>query len=227
MTLKEGDFVELEYTGRTEDDVIFDTTDEKVARENELYNEKIAYGSATICLGEGHLLPGLDKRLVGQKEGKHTISLTPEEGFGKRDAKYIQLISTSKFIKQGFKPVPGLQVNVDDMVGVVKTVSGGRTIVDFNNPLAGRKVIYEVKIGKTITDVTKQLVSLMRFTFKLAQPEIKIDSDKAVLTFAHDLPKEAQDLVTKKISELTKIKKVEYLSTHTEKPSAPVAKKTA
>jgi hypothetical protein len=67
----------------------------------------------------------------------------------------------------------------------------------------------------------------MRFTFKLAQPEIKIDSDKAVLTFAHDLPKEAQDLVTKKISELTKIKKVEYLSTHTEKPSAPVAKKTA
>tara|TARA_Y100000310_G_scaffold146041_1_gene145410 strand:- start:359 stop:1042 length:684 start_codon:yes stop_codon:yes gene_type:complete len=221
MALKEKDFIEIEYTGKTSDGIIFDTTDKKVAQEHELYNDKVDYGPVVICLGEGQILPGLDKKLVGKDVGKHSISLTAEEGFGKRDAKYIQLVSTAKFTKQGIKPMPGLQINIDGMVGLVKTVSGGRTIVDFNNPLSGRDISYELKVNKIVDDLKTQLESLMSFSFRLAKPEMKIEGDKVTLIFEQELPKEAQELVSKKIIEVTKIKKVEFGS----KKKAEVVKK--
>ena len=64
MKLKKTDFVEIEYTAST-DNQVFDTTDEKLAKENDL--EGSSYGPITICIGEGLVLPGLDKALEGKE----------------------------------------------------------------------------------------------------------------------------------------------------------------
>ena len=55
------DFVEVEYTGSTkEDNLIFDTTSAEVAKENNIYAEKMQYGPVVVCIGEGQILEGLE-----------------------------------------------------------------------------------------------------------------------------------------------------------------------
>ena len=148
--IKKNDFIEIEYTGKTKDEqMVFDTTDEKLAKEEEIFQKGAQYGSAVICIGQGQIIEGLDNKLVDKEEGKdYTIDLQPEEAFGKKSAKLIQLVPTRKFKESEVMPQPGLQVQIDGMNGIIKTVSGGRTLVDFNHPLSGKIIEYDVKIIK-------------------------------------------------------------------------------
>ena len=78
MALKQNDFVKVTFTAKLkEDGRVFDTTDENVAKENDL-GGKGPFGPQTICLGQGFMLEGLEKKLVGKEKGKHTIELSPE-----------------------------------------------------------------------------------------------------------------------------------------------------
>src|SRR3989338_664709 len=105
--LKKNDFVEIEYTGKIkEDNIIFDTTDEKIAKDQGIYNQNQTYGPVVICIGEKQVLAGIDEQLEGKETEKgYTLEISPEQGFGKKNAKLIQLINTSKFRQQGIAPV--------------------------------------------------------------------------------------------------------------------------
>jgi FKBP-type peptidyl-prolyl cis-trans isomerase 2 len=158
------DFVEIEYTGRLkEENIVFDTTDEKVAKENNLQGGE--YGPVVICVGENQVLKGIDKNLEGKEIGKeYSLKIPPEDAFGTKDAKLIQLIPTNKFKQQNIQPMPGMQLNIDGIMGTVKTVSGGRTLVDFNHPLSGREMSYTVKVNKKITDDNEKLAGYLRLS---------------------------------------------------------------
>src|SRR3989338_7882631 len=147
--IKKYDFVEIEYTGKLrEDGAIFDTTDEKVAKEHNLHSHS-DYGPVVICVGEEQLLKGIDKSLEGKGIGdEYDADIRPEDAFGSKDARLIQLIPTNKFKQQKIQPMQGMQLNIDGMLGIVKTVSGGRTLVDFNHPLAGKELSYKIKINR-------------------------------------------------------------------------------
>ena len=70
--LKEKDFIELEYTGKLKDDnAIFDTTDEKIAKDNDLFQENAEYKPITICIGQGQIIKGLDQSLPGKETEKY------------------------------------------------------------------------------------------------------------------------------------------------------------
>ena len=91
-TIKKGDFIELDYTGKIKgEDIVFDTTEQSVADEHELEVHK-EFKPVIICVGEQHVLPGVDKALEGQALGKHSFDVAPEDAFGKKDAKLLQLI---------------------------------------------------------------------------------------------------------------------------------------
>ena len=53
-----------------------------------------------------------------------------------------------------------MQLNIDGVVGTVKTVTGGRTLVDFNHPLSGRELVYEVQVKKVVTDTQQKVKHL-------------------------------------------------------------------
>lgn len=206
MPLKENDFVELDYTGSfKEGGEIFDTTDEKVAKEQKLRGEK--YGSVIICLGKGHLLRGLEQKLIGKELGKHKIELTAEEAFGKKNAKLITLIPTQNFTKNQIRPEPGLPVNIDGTVGVVRSVTGGRTIVDFNHPLAGKDVIYDVDMKKLISDPKEKVIALFQIlTGK--EGEVTLEAGEATITVKEEVPAQVTEPLAKEIAESAGIKKV-------------------
>ncbi len=68
MTIKDGDFVKLSYTG-TANGLVFDTTDEEEAKTAGIHSPSAIYGPVTICVGQKHVITGLDEELVGKKVG--------------------------------------------------------------------------------------------------------------------------------------------------------------
>ena len=201
MPIKKGDFIKIEYTGSTEEGVVFDTTDKKIAEEHEIARPNMIFGSVTICVGEGHILPTLDERLVGKELGKHEFDLPAEEGFGKKNPKLLKMMPTNAFKKQNINPVPGLQVTFDKAMGTIKTVNGGRTIVDFNHPLAGHALHYAVDIKEQVNDAKAKLESLFALQ-RMPGIEVKVEGEKATITLPFEMPKEAEQKHIDKLKEL-------------------------
>ena len=193
--VKKHDFVEIEYTAKIkEDGTIFDTTEEKVAEENGLHDKHSDYSPVVICVGENNILKGLEDQIIGKETGKeYMFEIESENAFGKRNAKLIQLIPTSKFRQQNIQPIPGLQLNIDGMFGIVKTVSGGRCMVDFNHPLAGKDLVYDVRIKKIVDDNAEKLKSLLKIHLQIKDAEIELQEDSANIKSKQNIPKQAQD----------------------------------
>ena len=212
-TVKEHDFVEIEYTGRLkEDNGIFDTTEEKVAKDNGIYDEHADYSPAVICIGEHNILKALDDQMIGRETGKeYVFEIGTDDAFGKKNAKLIQMIPTSKFRQQNIQPVPGLQLNIDGMYGIVKTVSGGRCLVDFNHPLAGKDIVYTVKINRIVDDGKEKLNALLKVHLHIKDAEIELKEESATIKSKHNVPKQAQEEFMKFVSKaIPSIKKAEF-----------------
>ena len=211
--IKKQDFIEIEYTGKIkEDNIIFDTTDEKLAKENHLHSHG-GFGPVVICVGEEQVLKGIDKYLEGKEtEKEYDININPEDAFGNKDAKLIQLIPTNKFKQQNIQPMPGVQVNIDGMAGIVKTVSGGRTLVDFNHPLAGKELSYHVKANKKVVDDKEKLRGHIKLSLGLDDFSSEITEGNAKITIKIEIPNEVKEQLNQKIIELIpNIKKVEFI----------------
>jgi FKBP-type peptidyl-prolyl cis-trans isomerase 2 len=205
MPIKKHDFVEIEYTGRLKETKdVFDTTDEKTAKEGKIFSDKGNYTPVIICIGEHQILKGIDEFLEGKEPGKYTLELPSVKAFGAKDPKLVTMIPTSKFAEQDIKPVPGLRLNIDNYVGIVKTVSGGRTVVDFNHPLAGHDVEYDLKVNKVVTDKKVQVEALLRILLGVKVP-VEVKEKKAVIAFPQELPEQLRKELAKKINELTSI----------------------
>ncbi len=203
MPIKKHDFVEVEYTGRFKDTKdVFDTTDVKIAKEAQIFSEKGEYAPVIICIGEHHILRGIDEFLEGKELGSYTLELPPEKAFGKKKMELVKMIPMNKFTEQGIKPMPNLRLNIDGYVGLVKSVSGGRTVVDFNHPLAGRDVVYELKANKIVTDKKVQVESLLKVLFGTMIP-VDVKEKKAAVEFPSELPEQIKAELAKKVSELT------------------------
>ncbi len=208
--VKHHDFIELDYTGKLEDGMVFDTTQKDVAKEKGLPHENLK--PAIVCVGEGQLLPGLDKALEGKEVGKKfTVTLEAEDAFGKRDVKNMQIIPISTFKDNKLNPHPGFQFDDDQgRRGVVTRVAGGRVIVNYNHPLSGKKVIYDVEINRKVTDAKDQIQSFLSATLRMPNVPITVAEDKAVVELPMALPPQFTDSLAKKLVELTSLKEIEF-----------------
>jgi len=203
MAIKKKDFVEIEYTGKYKDTgEVFDTTNAETAKKAKIYNEKTEYKPIVICIGEKHIIKGIDDFLEGKEPGEYKLDLKPEDAFGKKDPKLMRMIPMSKFREQNITPVPGLRLNIDGYIGTVRSVSSGRTIVDFNHPLAGKELTYEIKVNKIVTDKKTQIESLLKTLLGL-KGDVEIKDNKAEIKIEGELPKELTAEFSKKTKELT------------------------
>jgi len=207
--IKKEDFIEIDYIGRIKNTgKIFDLTDEKVAKEEGIFNEKFEYGPVIICVGEGQILKGLDDELVGKEVGKMVIEVDAESAFGRKNAKLIKLVSINAFRKEKINPYPGLQVNVNGLFGLVRTVTGGRVMVDFNHPLAGKDVAYEVSIKRFVKDAKEKLESLVKLDLMQKKYEVKIENEKAeikIKKLTKDIEVKFKERVKRLIPELKEL----------------------
>ncbi len=163
MALKKKDFIEVEFTGRVRDREIFDSN---VQEDLEKMNSKLEAKPFIFCLGEGMFLKGIDDFLIGKDIGKYEVELEPENAFGNRDSRLVQMIPMKVFREQKINPVQGTMFNFDGRIAKILTVSGGRVMVDFNNPIAGKTVIYNIKILRKVEELNEKIKSFNEFLFK-------------------------------------------------------------
>lgn len=213
--MKDGDFVEIGYVGKIkESGEIFDLTDEKLAKEKKIFNPKTKYGPITIILGASHILKGLEKEIQKLKIGeKKKIVLEAKDAFGERDAKLFKIFPVSFFKKQKVNPVPGQMVDMGRIKGRVLSVSGGRVRVDFNHPLAGKSLEYEVRVNKIIKDTKEKILSILKFytakdDFKI---EVKKNKVRIIISEMTNIPLEIKKKMSDEIKKyVSGIKEVEF-----------------
>ena len=212
MPIQEQDFLEVNYTGILSDTAqIFDTTIPTVARKAQL-PESDKLTPVIIQVGKHHLLPALEKQLIGKEIGvTFSVHLEAKEAFGVRHAALTQLVPTKKFKEQNIVPVPHLQVNIDGRIGVIRSVSGGRTLVDLNHPLAGKAVDYELAILRSVTEPKEQAEALLKLLGVPFTSTVVKEGGVLVVTQKEAIPEQLQQPITKQIQNaISSLKEVTF-----------------
>ena len=192
MSLNKKDFIEIDFTGKVKDGEIFDSTiKEDLEKLHHGHDHPIEAKPFIFSLGEGMFLKSLEDFLMGKDLGQYEVELAPEKAFGKRQSSLIQMMPLKIFREHNTNPVPGVLFNFDGRVGKALTVSGGRVMVDFNNPLAGKTVVYNINVKRKITDINGKARALIDFLFK-REIEFKIEDKKITLKTEKDLKKFAE-----------------------------------
>ncbi len=163
MTVKPGDFLPLNYNLKVkESGKTVDTTYDTVAKEAHIHRHDSPYGPLFVILGEGWLPKGLEESLVGLDIGKPTtVELSPEKGYGARDPTKVRLVPIRRFRDENVEPIPGTEIQLGGRPAVVRSVGAGRVQVDYNHPLAGRTLVYDVSVEKVLDDQNEKILSLI------------------------------------------------------------------
>jgi peptidylprolyl isomerase len=136
-TVVKGDLVRIRYTARLEDGEIFERTQDG--------------GAVEIEVGAGNAPAGLENALVGMAEHeKKVAAFGPDEGYGERDERLERTVARSS-LPAGYTPLPGEFVAFNTPKGgqlpaKIKRVEDEWVTVDFNHPLAGKSLVYEVEV---------------------------------------------------------------------------------
>jgi FKBP-type peptidyl-prolyl cis-trans isomerase SlpA len=119
---------------------------------------------ATLTLGTGELSPAVEQRLLGLEEGAHaTFEIPPGEAFGDRNAEMVQWVARKLLNEMGdpnevysigdvvqFPTPDGMGTYAGSVRQVGKDSDGDgkadAVLFDFNHPLAGQPVTFEVKV---------------------------------------------------------------------------------
>lgn len=210
LKIKKGDFIELDFTGKiTSTGQVFDTTMESVAKEAGIQNHEIKYKPIILSVGEGHILKAIDDFVEGKELGKYTLELDAEKAFGKKNAKLLRLIALKEFHKHQIQPVPGLEVDLDGRRGIVRTVNGGRVIVDFNHPLASQDITYDLILNKIIEDNKDKVEGILKI-LQIPYEKVSFVEGVATVKMTQKFPEELTKPMKEHILKLIKIKDVMF-----------------
>jgi len=135
-TIKNGDRVSVNYTGKLEDGSIFDTSLQE-GRE-----------PLDVTLGQGMLIPGFENGLIGMATGESkVVEIEAHDAYGNYNEEFVQEIPLSN-VPEGVQTGDVLQgQNQYGPVQVtVKEIKGDNVVLDMNHPLAGKKLIFDLEV---------------------------------------------------------------------------------
>lgn len=152
MSIAPGDEVRFHYVGRLPTGTVFDTSREAVAEDAGIDEAQQAweYAPVTVDIGDAQLLEGLEAGLIGLEEGEtETIVVPPEKGYGESRDDRIETYERSSFEEKlgDVECAKGMHIRTrDGEAGEVVEVDSDTVRIDFNHPLAGTPLEFEVDI---------------------------------------------------------------------------------
>jgi len=185
MPFEKSDLVLIDYVAKVkETGEVFDTTIEDIAKKEKLYKEGEIYEPKLVAVGEGWVLKALDESLNNLELNKKTpVEIPPEKAFGSRDPEKVRLVPLRRLIAKGITPQLGMRVEVEGKLAVVRTLGAGRVQLDFNPPLAGKTLVYEVTVQKKLETKEEKInalihrripaVDITKFTLKMGKKTSK------------------------------------------------------
>lgn len=151
MAITTGDTVTVEYTGRLENDSVFDTSREPVAEEAGLTEQQPdrEFEPLTVEIGAGRIIDGLEEALIGMEAGDETtVEIPPAKAYGERRADRVEDYDADRFSQLlGEQPTEGMPIEMEDRGrGHVVHADDEVVRVDFNHALAGESLEFDVEI---------------------------------------------------------------------------------
>lgn len=136
---KEGDTVVVHYTGKLDDDTVFDSSRDR---------EPLSF-----AIGEGKVIPGFEEQVVGMAPGEtKTITIDAANAYGPyRDDQVIEVERDR--LPDEIEPQVGQQLQVQQTDGstavvAITDVSDEKVTLDANHPLAGKDLIFDLELVK-------------------------------------------------------------------------------
>jgi peptidylprolyl isomerase len=162
LPIKKGDFVTVNYICKAkETEEIVDSTVE-VEGYKPQEGEEQTYEPLLVVVGEGWIPKGLDDALDSAEAGKKfEVEVPPDKGYGERDKSKVRLLPLRRFRREKLNPIPGMQLQIDGRPATIRAVGAGRVQVDFNHPLAGKILVYEVTLTKLLSKKADKVKALM------------------------------------------------------------------
>ena len=152
MTIESGDEVVIEYVGRADDGTVFDTSREDVATESGLADAQPdrEFTPLTVSVGAGEVIAGIEEALPGLDEGETTsVDVPPEKGYGEWSEDRVQEYETDELAATlgGQRPEVGQYVETEQGAAAeITDVADDVSKVDFNPPLAGETLHFELEV---------------------------------------------------------------------------------
>ncbi len=142
-TVKDKKVVQISFKGTLADGSVFGQTEDGKPLE--------------FIVGAGRMIPALEKALVGMKVGeKKTVQIKAADAYGEYDPSAVQQVPRAQFPKDvAVGSRDRVQTPQGDIVVAVTALTATTATVDFNHPLAGKDLTFEVVILK-IRDATKE-----------------------------------------------------------------------
>jgi len=189
VIMKPGDFVEVDYVGRIKDTgEIFDVTKEEVAKKEGVHNPKASYKPVVLIVGADFIIKGLDEALRGMKVGeKKKVGVPPEKAFGERKNELLRTIPLAKFKEQNLDPFPGAVVNIGNLRGRIVSADGGRVKVDFNHPLAGKTLEYEIEIKSVVKESVEKVKAVVKYFTGIEEVDVACEAAQAEINIKKDV----------------------------------------
>ncbi len=170
-SIEQGDFILVKITGKTQKGTVFQVSSEEDAKKAGIYDEQKAkqgyFTPEFVIAGKpGFLNEGLTEIIETMKFfEKKSVRIPPTKAFGKRDPQKIERIGIAKFRKlnEGKNPEIGQEFikKGTGQRGVVSNVVQGRVIVDYNHPLAGQSVDYNLEVVDKIEQFNEKIEYFM------------------------------------------------------------------
>jgi peptidylprolyl isomerase len=187
MALQKGDFIIVNYIAKVkETGEVFDTTIEEIAKKEHLYMEGEIYEPKLVVIGEGWVLKALDESLTTLDVGKpSSIEIPPDKAFGARDSEKVKRVPLRHLTAKGITPSLGMRVEYNGKMATVRATGAGRVLLDFNPPLAGKTLVYEITVQKKLETVNEKIAALIhrripaveenKFKFSVRQKIVSIE----------------------------------------------------
>lgn len=184
---KIGDTVKVDYVGTLEDGSMFDTSIAAKAQEGGVFDEARPYEPLTVNLGKGEVIPWFENGITGMKVGEtKKITLTADEAYGQPREELIQKVPADTFSWSELIPEVGKTYNFGIAQGTIKDVNDTEITIDFNHPLAGKTLIFDL----TVTDIIEGGAGVIAPTEEAAIP-----TEEAALPEEEVMPEENQEEV--------------------------------
>lgn len=143
--VENGDTISVDYIGKLEDGTIFDTSVKEVAIQAGSYNQLRDYKPLAFNVGAGQMIKGFDEGVIGMQVGEEkTLKIPPEEAYGEYREELARELPINAV---DFTPEVGMHLATDNgLTGSITRVSESNFVVDFNHELAGKTLIFDIKL---------------------------------------------------------------------------------
>jgi peptidylprolyl isomerase len=137
MPVKEGDKVKVQYVGKLEDGTVFDRSVDNTPLE--------------FVAGEGNLIPGFEQGILGMSVGEEKLlKIKAVDAYGAHEESLIKRFPRNT-AAEDFEPKKGMVIKLHlrdggMMPATIVDITDTEIVADLNHPLAGRDLVFEVKV---------------------------------------------------------------------------------